>query len=148
MIHIVLYRPEIHPNTGNIARLCAANGLPLHIVGEPGFRLDDRSVRRAGLDYWPYVDLRRQADLEENERKEEAAKSLEQKRKEAAALKKQQEKERKQLQRQKAKEAKEREKQRKKELKERERLNKQRQKEREAQRKAEQRARAAAATRR
>ena len=65
MIHIVLYRPEIHPNTGNIARLCAANGLPLHIVGEPGFRIDDRSVRRAGLDYWPHVDLRRQANLEE-----------------------------------------------------------------------------------
>jgi len=65
MIHIVLYRPEIHPNTGNIARLCAANGLPLHIVGEPGFSIDERSVRRAGLDYWPHVDLRREADLEE-----------------------------------------------------------------------------------
>jgi len=65
MIHIVLYRPEIHPNTGNIARLCAANGLPLHIIGEPGFRIDDRSIRRAGLDYWPHVDLHREADLEE-----------------------------------------------------------------------------------
>jgi len=65
MIHIVLFRPEIHPNTGNIARLCAANGLPLHIVGEPGFRIDDRSIRRAGLDYWPHVYLRREADLEE-----------------------------------------------------------------------------------
>ena len=65
MIHIVLYRPEIHPNTGNIARLCAANGLPLHIVGEPGFRIDDRSIRRAGLDYWPHVDLHQETDLEE-----------------------------------------------------------------------------------
>jgi len=65
MIHIVLYRPEIHPNTGNIARLCAANGLPLHLVGELGFSIDDRSVRRAGLDYWPHVDLHREADLEE-----------------------------------------------------------------------------------
>jgi len=65
MIHIVLFKPEIHPNTGNIARLCAANCLPLHIVGEPGFRIDDRSIRRAGLDYWPHVDLRREADLEE-----------------------------------------------------------------------------------
>ena len=65
MIHIVLYWPEIHPNTGNIARLCAANGLPLHIAGEPGFRIDDRSVRRAGLDYWPHVDLHRETDLEE-----------------------------------------------------------------------------------
>ncbi|MDR1727117.1 MAG: tRNA (cytidine(34)-2'-O)-methyltransferase [Acidobacteriota bacterium] len=65
MVHIVLYRPEIHPNTGNIARLCAANGLPLHLVGALGFRIDDRSVRRAGLDYWPHVDLRREADLDE-----------------------------------------------------------------------------------
>ena len=65
MIHIILYRPEIHPNTGNIARLCAANGLPLHLVGELGFSIDDRSVRRAGLDYWPHVDLHRETDLEE-----------------------------------------------------------------------------------
>ena len=65
LIHIVLVKPEIHPNTGNIARLCAANGLPLHLVGALGFRIDDRSVRRAGLDYWPYVDLHREADLEE-----------------------------------------------------------------------------------
>ena len=65
MIHVALFKPEIHPNTGNIARLCAANRLPLHLVGTLGFRIDDRSVRRAGLDYWPYVDLRREADLEE-----------------------------------------------------------------------------------
>jgi tRNA (cytidine/uridine-2'-O-)-methyltransferase len=64
-IHIALYKPEIHPNAGNIARLCAANGLALHLVGNLGFRLDDRSVRRAGLDYWPFVDLRREKDLEE-----------------------------------------------------------------------------------
>jgi tRNA (cytidine/uridine-2'-O-)-methyltransferase len=65
MIHIVLFEPEIHPNTGNIARLCAANCLPLHLVGNLGFRIDDRSVRRAGLDYWPHVDLHREKDLEE-----------------------------------------------------------------------------------
>ena len=65
LIHIALYEPEIHPNTGNIARLCAANGLALHLVGNLGFRIDDRSVRRAGLDYWPHVDLRREKDLEE-----------------------------------------------------------------------------------
>jgi tRNA (cytidine/uridine-2'-O-)-methyltransferase len=65
LIHIALYKPEIHPNTGNIARLCAANGLPLHLVGALGFRIDERSVRRAGLDYWPYVDLRRENDLDE-----------------------------------------------------------------------------------
>lgn len=65
MIHIALYKPEIHPNTGNIARLAAANGLALHLVGRLGFRIDDRSVKRAGLDYWPHVDLRREKDLEE-----------------------------------------------------------------------------------
>jgi len=65
MIHVALFKPEIHPNTGNIARLCAANGLPLHLVGRLGFRIDDRSVRRAGLDYWPYVDLHREKDIEE-----------------------------------------------------------------------------------
>jgi tRNA (cytidine/uridine-2'-O-)-methyltransferase len=65
MIHVALFRPEIHPNAGNIARLCAANGIPLHLVGALGFRIDDRSVRRAGLDYWPYVDIRRETDLEE-----------------------------------------------------------------------------------
>ena len=65
MLHIALFEPEIHPNTGNIARLCAANCLPLHLVGRLGFRIDDRSVKRAGLDYWPYVDLRREESLEE-----------------------------------------------------------------------------------
>jgi tRNA (cytidine/uridine-2'-O-)-methyltransferase len=64
-IHVALFKPEIHPNAGNIGRLCAANGLPLHLVGNLGFRIDDRSVRRAGLDYWPFVDIRREADLEE-----------------------------------------------------------------------------------
>jgi tRNA (cytidine/uridine-2'-O-)-methyltransferase len=65
LIHIALYKPEIHPNTGNIARLCAANGFALHLVGNLGFRIDDRSVRRAGLDYWPHVDLRREENLED-----------------------------------------------------------------------------------
>jgi tRNA (cytidine/uridine-2'-O-)-methyltransferase len=65
LLHVALYRPEIHPNTGNIARLCAANYLPLHIVGNPGFRTDDKAVRRAGLDYWPHVDLRREQSLDE-----------------------------------------------------------------------------------
>ncbi len=65
LLHIALVRPEIHPNTGNIARLCAANRIPLHLVGTPGFRTDDRAVRRAGLDYWPYVDLRRAKSLDD-----------------------------------------------------------------------------------
>lgn len=59
MLHVALWEPEIPPNTGNIARLCAATGTPLHLIGRLGFRLDDRSLRRAGLDYWPHVDLRR-----------------------------------------------------------------------------------------
>jgi tRNA (cytidine/uridine-2'-O-)-methyltransferase len=65
IIHVALYKPEIHPNAGNIARLCAANGIPLHLVGNLGFRIDDRSIRRAGLDYWPHVILHRESDLEE-----------------------------------------------------------------------------------
>lgn len=63
MIRIALVEPEIPPNTGNIARLCAATLTPLHIVGVPGFRLDARAVRRAGLDYWPEVELHRHPDL-------------------------------------------------------------------------------------
>jgi tRNA (cytidine/uridine-2'-O-)-methyltransferase len=64
MLHIALVEPEIPPNTGNIARLCAATFTPLHIVGVTGFRLDEKAVRRAGLDYWDEVDLRRHLDLE------------------------------------------------------------------------------------
>jgi len=64
MIRVALVEPEIPPNTGNVARLCAANRVPLHIVGATGFRLDDRAVRRAGLDYWPEVSLHRHTDLE------------------------------------------------------------------------------------
>ena len=64
MISIALVEPEIPPNTGSIARLCAATEVPLHIVGATGFRLDDRAVRRAGLDYWPEVKLFRHSDLE------------------------------------------------------------------------------------
>ena len=63
MIRIALLEPEIPPNTGNIARLCAATRVPLHIVGVTGFRLDDKAVRRAGLDYWPEVTLRRHPNI-------------------------------------------------------------------------------------
>ena len=64
MISVALVEPEIPPNTGNIARLCAATNTPLHIVGVTGFRMDDRALRRAGLDYWPEVNLTRHRDLE------------------------------------------------------------------------------------
>jgi tRNA (cytidine/uridine-2'-O-)-methyltransferase len=63
MLHVALLEPEIPPNTGNVARLCAATGTRLHLVGRLGFRLDNRSLRRAGLDYWPAVDLRTHATL-------------------------------------------------------------------------------------
>src|SRR5262249_46959907 len=59
-----LLEPEIPPNTGNIARLCAATGTPLHLIDRLGFRLDDRSLRRAGLDYWAAVEVRRHATLD------------------------------------------------------------------------------------
>jgi tRNA (cytidine/uridine-2'-O-)-methyltransferase len=57
-LHVVLVQPEIPPNTGSIARLCAATETRLHLVRPLGFSLDDRYLKRAGLDYWPYVDLR------------------------------------------------------------------------------------------
>jgi tRNA (cytidine/uridine-2'-O-)-methyltransferase len=57
-LHVVLVQPEIPPNTGSIARLCAATATPLHLVRPLGFSLDDRYLRRAGLDYWPYVQVR------------------------------------------------------------------------------------------
>ena len=63
MLHVALVEPEIPPNTGNVARLCAATRVPLHVVGVTGFRLDDRAARRAGLDYWPEVELHRHRDL-------------------------------------------------------------------------------------
>ena len=64
MFNVCLVEPEIPPNTGNIARLCAATFTNLHIVGIPGFRLDDKAVKRAGLDYWDEVRLFRHRDLE------------------------------------------------------------------------------------
>jgi tRNA (cytidine/uridine-2'-O-)-methyltransferase len=55
---VALYEPEIPLNTGSIARTCACTGVPLHIVGMPGFRLDNRLARRAGLDYWEHAEVR------------------------------------------------------------------------------------------
>ena len=63
MISVALVEPEIPQNTGNIARLCPALRASLHIVGTTGFRMDDRAVRRAGLDYWSEVILHRHRDL-------------------------------------------------------------------------------------
>ena len=62
-LHVVLVEPEIPPNTGNVARLCAATASPLHLVGPLGFRIDEQSVRRAGVDYWHLVDIRQHVDF-------------------------------------------------------------------------------------
>lgn len=62
--NIVLVEPEIPPNTGNIARLCGATSTILHLVGKLGFDTDDRTLKRAGLDYWSEVDIHYWADLE------------------------------------------------------------------------------------
>ncbi|MBX3231888.1 MAG: tRNA (cytidine(34)-2'-O)-methyltransferase [Labilithrix sp.] len=59
----MLVEPEIPPNTGNVARLGAATGSPLHLVGRLGFRIDEHSVRRAGVDYWHLVDVRQHVDF-------------------------------------------------------------------------------------
>lgn len=63
MFHVVLYQPEIPPNTGNIIRLCANTGATLHLVEPLGFELDDAQLRRAGLDYREYARVRIHADL-------------------------------------------------------------------------------------
>jgi tRNA (cytidine/uridine-2'-O-)-methyltransferase len=57
VLHVALWEPEIPPNTGNVARLCAATGARLHLIGRLGFRLDDKTLKRAGVDYWPAVDV-------------------------------------------------------------------------------------------
>jgi tRNA (cytidine/uridine-2'-O-)-methyltransferase len=61
-LQVALINPQIPPNTGNIARLCAANDVPLHLIEPLGFTLTDADLRRAGLDYWNSVDLWRHAD--------------------------------------------------------------------------------------
>jgi tRNA (cytidine/uridine-2'-O-)-methyltransferase len=63
MPRVVLVHPQIPPNTGNIARTCAATATELHLVGPLGFEISDRQLKRAGLDYWPYVDLTYHEDL-------------------------------------------------------------------------------------
>ncbi len=65
MFHVVLVEPQIPPNTGNIGRLCLATGSRLHLVEPLGFSLDDRTLKRAGLDYWKDVDVRQWASFED-----------------------------------------------------------------------------------
>src|SRR5258706_11406782 len=68
LLHVALLEPEIPPNTGNIARMCAAVGVPLHLIGRIGFRLDDRNLKRAGCDFWPAVEVHLHATLDDFER--------------------------------------------------------------------------------
>jgi tRNA (cytidine/uridine-2'-O-)-methyltransferase len=63
MFHVILFQPEIPPNTGNIIRLCANSGCQLHLIEPLGYELDDKRLRRAGLDYHEYAPLKRHADL-------------------------------------------------------------------------------------
>jgi tRNA (cytidine/uridine-2'-O-)-methyltransferase len=65
MLHVALIEPEIPPNTGNIARLCAATNTTLHIVGVTGFRMDEKAVKRAGLDYWEHVNIKRHIEIKD-----------------------------------------------------------------------------------
>lgn len=62
-MHIVLFEPEIPPNTGNIARLCAATGTELHLIEPLGFSISDKQLKRAGLDYWPHAQVRTWGDF-------------------------------------------------------------------------------------
>lgn len=64
MFTVALFEPQIPQNTGNIARLCAATGLDLVVVGRPGFALDNRYLKRAGLDYWEFIRIRHAPEAE------------------------------------------------------------------------------------
>ncbi len=64
-MQVVLYQPEIPGNTGNIARFCAAFNIPLNLIEPLAFQITDRHVKRAGLDYWPYVRLKKWINLDE-----------------------------------------------------------------------------------
>lgn len=65
LFHVVLVEPEIPPNTGNIARTCAITGMKLHLVKPLGFSIDDKAVKRAGLDYWDHLELEMHESLGE-----------------------------------------------------------------------------------
>lgn len=65
IINIVMVEPEIPQNTGNVARTCAATGARLHLVGPMGFKIDDKKLKRAGLDYWQYLDITYYENIDE-----------------------------------------------------------------------------------
>ncbi len=76
MLHVVLVEPEIPPNTGNIARLCLAGGVRLHLVEPLGFSLEEKALRRAGMDYWDKCDVRTWPSFEALRRASEDARFL------------------------------------------------------------------------
>ncbi len=67
-MHIILHQPEIPANTGNIGRTCVATGTSLHLIEPLGFRLDEKSIKRAGMDYWEHLDVIRYMNYEEFKR--------------------------------------------------------------------------------
>lgn len=73
-MHIILHQPEIPGNTGNIGRTCVATGTPLHLIEPLGFRLDEKSIKRAGMDYWQHLDLHRYMNFEEFQKEHPDAK--------------------------------------------------------------------------
>jgi tRNA (cytidine/uridine-2'-O-)-methyltransferase len=68
MLHVLLFEPQIPPNTGNVMRLCANSGATLHLIGPLGFELDDTRLKRAGLDYRHWADVRQHDDLDQARR--------------------------------------------------------------------------------
>lgn len=73
-MHIILHQPEIPGNTGNIGRTCVATGTPLHLIEPLGFRLDEKAIRRAGMDYWKDLDVHRYVNFEDFQEKNPNAK--------------------------------------------------------------------------
>ena len=73
-MHIILHQPEIPGNTGNIGRTCVATGTPLHLIEPLGFHLDEKSIRRAGMDYWFALDVQRYMNFEEFQERHPGAK--------------------------------------------------------------------------
>jgi len=68
-MHIILHQPEIPANTGNIGRTCVATGTALHLIEPLGFRLDEKSIRRAGMDYWEHLDVTRYINFQDFQEK-------------------------------------------------------------------------------
>ena len=73
-MHIILHQPEIPANTGNIGRTCVATGTSLHLIEPLGFRLNEKEIKRAGMDYWQHLDVNRYVNFEEFKAKHPDAK--------------------------------------------------------------------------